>query len=216
MKPEIIFITGIGTNVGKTIVTGLLAKKFKSEGLRVITQKIVQTGCRGLSGDILKHREIMGEEPNSFDRDGITCPFVFEYPASPGLAAKLENTCIIPGKIRDSTKVLIKYFDLVLLEGAGGLHVPLNNTMNIIDYIQEENYPVMLVTNFALGSINHTLLSLEALKSRNIRVKSLICNEYPEPEEKIQNDSFEIFRTYLFSLYPEAEITNIPVTREIH
>jgi dethiobiotin synthetase len=77
------FITGIDTGIGKTVVTGLIAKYFLSIGKKVTTMKPVQTGCTGIAEDILVHRSIMGVEPDRFDLEGITAPFVFKYPASP-------------------------------------------------------------------------------------------------------------------------------------
>ena len=67
------FISGIDTDAGKSIVTGIIARTFISDGVKVITQKFIQTGCTGLSEDILKHREIMGIAPQEVDRDGTTC-----------------------------------------------------------------------------------------------------------------------------------------------
>ncbi len=94
-----IFITGIDTDVGKTIVTGLLAAYLNQKGIYTITQKIVQTGCTEFSEDIRVHRQLMKLNLCNEDRSGLTCPYVFKYPASPNLAAKLENTKIEVQKI---------------------------------------------------------------------------------------------------------------------
>ena len=76
------FISGIDTDAGKSIVTGVIARTLAGKGVRVITQKFIQTGCVGISEDILKHREIMGIPPQEVDKDGTTCPYVMTYPAS--------------------------------------------------------------------------------------------------------------------------------------
>ena len=85
------FISGIDTDAGKSIVTGVIARTLLQKGVHVITQKFIQTGCVGISEDILKHREIMGIPPQEVDRDGTTCPYVMTYPSSPHLAAEIDR-----------------------------------------------------------------------------------------------------------------------------
>ena len=89
-----IAITGIDTGVGKTLITGLFARHLRAAGHSVITQKLVQTGCAGMSEDILLHRRLMGIDLTDADRQGITCPYVFALPASPHLAASAEGRVI--------------------------------------------------------------------------------------------------------------------------
>lgn len=206
-----IFITAIDTNSGKTIITGCLAKYLLSKGKNVTTQKIVQTGCVGISDDILMHRKIMNREINEFDKNGISCPYNFKHPASPHLAAALENTEIITENIKNATLQLENNFELVLLEGAGGIHVPLNNSENIVDYIQKQNYPVILITTSKLGSINHTLLSLEVLKNRNINVIALIYNHFPALDIEIVKNSGVTFQRFLYNYFPSAQFIEVPL-----
>ena len=108
----------------------------------------------------------MSEELNEFDKNGLTCSYIFKFPASPHLSAKLENAEINSAKIFSATTELEKHFDYIILEGVGGLMVPLNENEILIDYISKNNYPLILLTSGKLGSINHTLLSLEAIKKR--------------------------------------------------
>jgi len=195
--------------IGKTITTGLIALYFKKQGLKVITQKIVQTGCKKVSEDIIKHREIMGEDLNKFDLQGLTCPYIFKFPASPHLAAKLENKEINPEIIFNATKELEKHFNLILLEGVGGLQVPLNKHLTLIDYIAEKGYSLVLVTSGKLGSINHTLLSLEAIKNRNIELKAIVFNNYFSNNEVINTDIKDFFKKYLSVNFPKTQFFEI-------
>ena len=211
MQGKTIFISGIDTSVGKTVITGALAKKCVENGINVITQKITQTGVTGIADDILTHRKIMGVDLFEYDKSGITCPYVFKIPASPHLAAKLENENIDTKKIKRATELLETDFELVLLEGAGGLHVPLNDSVNIIDYIQENNYPLILVSNSKLGSINHTLLSLEIIKQRNIKLLGLVYNEYPGDNKEIQKDSILIFKKFMKEWFTDIPVVTFPV-----
>ena len=120
----IYFVSGIDTDTGKSIITGLLARSLQKKGVRVVTQKFIQTGCTGISEDILKHREIMEIGPLEIDRDGTTCPYVMTYPASPHLAAEIDRVTLDTDRIAASSRKLDELYDIVLLEGAGGLYVP--------------------------------------------------------------------------------------------
>ncbi len=205
------FISGIDTDAGKSIVTGIIARTFISDGVKVITQKFIQTGCTGLSEDILKHREIMGIAPQEVDRDGTTCPYVMTYPASPHLAAEIDGVSIDIRRIRRSTERLEELYDVVLLEGAGGLYVPVTRGFLTIDYVQEYGHPLILVASSKLGSINHTLMSLELCRLRGVEVSHVVYNEYPNDSELIKNDSITIIRSYLERHFPECRLLELPV-----
>ena len=96
---KVFCITGIDTDIGKSVVTGLLGRYLLGRGVNAITQKVCQTGCKGISEDILLHRKIMGMALTDEDRQGLTCPYVFSEPCSPHLAGSLENTVIEPQRI---------------------------------------------------------------------------------------------------------------------
>ena len=216
MQGKTIFISGIDTSVGKTVITGALAKKCIENNINAITQKITQTGVEGIAEDILIHRKIMGVDLYEYDKSGITCPYVFKIPASPHLAAKLEDENIDTKKIKRATELLEMNFELVFLEGAGGLHVPLNDSVNIIDYIQENNYPLILVSTSKLGSINHTLLSLEIIKRRNIKLLGVVYNEYPEGNIEIQKDSILIFKKFMKEWFKDTPIVRFPILENMN
>ena len=212
MKKNVYFISGIDTDAGKTFATGYVALLWKAKGKKVITQKLVQTGNIGFSEDIAMHRRIMEMPPTKEDLEGITMPQIFSYPASPHLAAKIDGKRVDVNKITNATRILSERYDVVLLEGAGGLMVPLAEDMLTIDYVKHERYPVMLVTSGKLGSINHTLLSLEAMRRRRMHLEALLFNLYPVEEDmRIRNDTSEYLRAYLKSHFPLAKFEMIPV-----
>ncbi len=202
---KVIFISGIDTNVGKTIATGILAKQLMAQGFSVITQKMIQTGCRKIAEDLLVHRKIQDIALTEDDFNGITCPYLFEYPCSPHLAARREECVIEAKKIEKSTALLAEKYDYVLLEGAGGLMVPYNEYETILDYVQTQNYPLVLVTSGKLGSINHTLLSLEACKTRNIQVLRVLYNRYPEYDPIISEETQFYLKNYLTRHFSQTE-----------
>ncbi|TCP94815.1 dethiobiotin synthase [Cricetibacter osteomyelitidis] len=204
MNDNIIFISGIDTDVGKTIATGLYAKKLMNQGFSVITQKIIQTGCQQLAEDLLVHRRLQGIEPTDEDKQGLTSPYVFAYPCSPHLAAKLENREISVEIMQKTTALLAEKYDYVLIEGAGGLCVPYDERHTMLDYVQSQGYPIILVTSGKLGSINHTLLSLELCKIRRIAVKAVLYNQYPQTDCLIARETENYLRNYLLREFPNT------------
>lgn len=202
---NVLFISGIDTEVGKTVATGVYAKNLMAQGFSVITQKMIQTGCDNISDDILVHRKIQGIGLTEDDLNGNTCPYLFHYPCSPHLAAKIENCQIDASIIDEKTKLLAQRYDYVLLEGAGGLAVPYQADKTTLDFIAERQYPLILVTSGKLGSINHTLLSLMVCQQRNIEVKALIYNRFPEKDKFIEEDSQQYLQQYLQQYSPKTE-----------
>ena len=212
---SVLFVSGIDTDIGKTYATGLLAKALMQQGVNVITQKLVQTGISkqadgelGIADDILSHRQLMGMPLQPCDLDFTTCPYRYEKPASPHLSAALANRPLNINVITDATKALQADYDVVLLEGAGGLLVPINEQLLTLDYVAEQSYPIVLVTSGRLGSINHTLLSLEAIKSRGLMIHSVIYNHIHDDAEQtdaeIANSTIDFLQTYLTCHYPKA------------
>lgn len=205
-----IFITAIDTDAGKTVVTGALARQLLNRGAKAITQKIVQTGVYAEADDILVHRAMMGIPLLDVDSRHITCPYCFETPASPALAARLESKFIDKELIMRSANLLADDYDFVLMEGAGGLYVPLSSDYFIIDFIVDNNLPVVLVASAKLGSINHTLLSIDALLRRNIDVIAVVFNEINQTNIDITDDSFRTINKYLLANVSGADCIRFP------
>jgi dethiobiotin synthetase len=104
---------------------------------------------------------------------------------------------ILPERITKATEALAGKYESVIVEGVGGLHVPLSDTMTVLDYLATKKYPTVLVTSSRLGSINHTLMSLELLQSRGIPLAGLVYNRFGEEDEEIGNDSRTVFERAL-------------------
>jgi len=212
MSAPVYFISGIDTGIGKTYTTGYLAKLWNEQGQKTITQKLIQTGNVDISEDIEQHREIMGMGWFPEDQSKLTMPEIFTYPASPHLATQIDGREIDFQKIADATQQLAEKYDLVLLEGAGGLMVPLTTDLLTIDYIAEKKFPVILVSSGRLGSINHTLLSLEALKIRGLELYALAYNLNDESQDAlISQDTAAYLKAYLVQHFPKALWIDIPV-----
>lgn len=209
---ETIFITGIDTDAGKTYAAGWYARRLMDEGQRVATQKFIQTGNVGQSEDIEVHRRLMGIPMMDVDENHLTAPIIFSHPASAQLAARIDGKEIDAHIIDEATRRLSEQFDTVLIEGAGGIMAPITDDFLTIDYIATRRLPVALVTNSRLGSINHTILSLEAVKARGLRLHSVMYNTYYDGADPlISEDTRSFIRRYVKRHFPETEFLIVPV-----
>lgn len=207
MKSNVYFVSGIDTGIGKSYAAGYLAKMWNGKGVRTITQKLVQTGNAGISEDIVLHRKIMDCGFLPEDIEGLTMPEIYTYPCSPHLAAEIDRRPIDFEKIDSATEALSERYDAVLLEGAGGLMVPLTRNLLTIDFIAGHGYPLVFVTSGRLGSINHLLLSLEAMEQRNISLHTLVYNRYPADDDRlISEDTEKYVKEILATRFPDAEL----------
>ncbi len=204
LHEPVYFITGIDTDCGKTVATGTLSSMLRTEGCNCITQKLIQTGCKGTSDDIVTHRNIEGRPLTEEDAAGLTCPLIYSFPCSPHMAVAIDGGRLDLTKAVKATASLLSRYDKVLLEGAGGVMVPLTEEYLTIDYIVEHSLPVILVTTAKLGSINHTLLNLELLSRRNISVAALVYNRGIATDPRITEESERYLRSRLIALYPST------------
>lgn len=209
--PERLFITGIDTDAGKSYATGWLALQMMEQGRDVITQKFVQTGNIDMSEDIQIHRDIMGIPMQRVDLIHLTAPVIFSYPASPELAARIDGKVLDTDIISKATYELSAIYDNVIIEGAGGLMVPLRPDYLCIDYIRDHKLPVVLVTNSKLGSINHTLLSLSAIANEKIPLFAIVYNPYYDKDIVISSDTRLFIKNWIASHFPEALFMEMPL-----
>ncbi|QTC41819.1 dethiobiotin synthase [Bacillus sp. V3] len=182
------FITGTDTEIGKTMITAVLTKYYLDRGADIFPYKPVQSGAEW-EGDKLNAPDTVFYERFAGREFGAeTNTYLFKIPSSPHLAAALEGVKIESQPIVDQTEKLLNSHELLLVEGAGGLIVPLNEEETMIDLIDRLTLPVILVARAGLGTINHTVLSVMALKQRNIKIAGIVLNqvtpdELPEIEE---------------------------------
>lgn len=192
-----LFIIGTDTGVGKTLVTGLLARYLSESGMSVITQKWVETGCsKKVSEDIKTHIALM-KKNISYIREfaSVVSPYVFKTACSPHLASAIEEKKINSGSIKDSFRILIKKFDFVLVETAGGALVPYDQYNLLIDLAKELRIPVLIVAGNKLGAINHTLLTVEALKNRKMKIIGILFNNLGKDKTAILRDNPRVVKS---------------------
>lgn len=211
-----IFITGTDTDAGKTYCTAWLARQLAQDGSTVVTQKFIQTGNVGFSEDIEAHRRLTGTGALSEDTEGLTAPVIFSYPASPQLAARIDGRDISLADIDNARETLAGRYTHVLVEGAGGLMVPLTDDFFAVDYIATRGLPVAVVTNARLGSINHAILTFEALRARNIPVRYVLHNHHFDgASQPIADDTRAFIGRYVRRYLPEAQIFDVPSFSEL-
>uniref|UniRef100_A0A7C4AIP6 ATP-dependent dethiobiotin synthetase BioD n=1 Tax=Thermodesulfovibrio aggregans TaxID=86166 RepID=A0A7C4AIP6_9BACT len=196
------FITGTDTGVGKTIVTAAILRSFIKKGLRVGAMKVIETGCLNkdgilLPGDGMFLRD-MAEMNDSVD---LITPIKFENPLSPLVASRIEDTEVELHRVFKSFETLKKKYDYLFVEGIGGLMVPLikkekgKSFYFVRDLIKDIGLPAIVVTRPTLGTINHTVLTVEALKNKKIPVKGYIINfSEPVKNDIAEKTNFEILK----------------------
>jgi len=172
LKSNGVFITATDTGVGKTYVAALIAEELKKR-FRVGVFKPAVTGSLS---DVYKLKRSSGSPLSS---DEIN-PVFFKTPLAPYVASKLARPRreIDVGAITRSYRKVCKSSEFLIVEGAGGLYVPVTKNLFVIDLIKKFRLPVILVVRPKLGTINHTLLSLKALKKRKIVVKAVVMNNH--------------------------------------
>lgn len=173
-----IFVTGTDTGAGKTAVTRALARAARAAGLRVRVLKPIETGCeRGPDGALVPADALSLAEAAG-DGAPVTrlCPYRFALPAAPEVAAAAEGVTIELAPIADALARAAKDADLVLVEGAGGLLVPILPGLDMAGLAARFDLPVIVAARAALGTINHTLLTLEAARARELRVLGVVVS----------------------------------------
>lgn len=188
---NIFFITGIGTNVGKTIVAAILAEALKADYWKPIQAGNVESSDPMIVSNLVSNKESEIHPPT----------YSFELPASPNFAAENEGVEI------NLKKIKIPYTkNTLIIEGAGGLMVPLNKKDLVIDLISYLNVPVILIVQNYLGAINHTILSIEALRKRNISIAGIIYNGGSRSENINFIEQYSNIKTLY--IIPELEVIN--------
>ncbi len=174
--PKGIFITGTDTGVGKTVVSAALALTLKQSGNKVAVMKPVQTGTD--SGGNLDIEFIQSVIETNYPLDNV-CPYRFSHPLAPLVAANLVGERIDLERIKSCYYKLASIHDTVIVEGAGGLLVPLTDNYLMSDLASNLGLSLIIVTRPSLGTLNHTLLTVESAKARGLKVMGIIINQFP-------------------------------------
>ena len=201
MKSAGYFITGTDTGVGKTTVTASFLNALRGRGLNAMPMKPVQTGCVAsdqgwIAPDLNFCLRFAGIDPDQETRAHL-CPYRFPLPASPHLAAMQDHTHIHIDALMSHVKWLISRHDVLLVEGAGGVLVPLNETELMLDFMKRLAWPVLVAARPGLGTINHTLLTLRVLRDAGLTVAGVVfVSTGPESDALIEEDNIRIIEKF--------------------
>lgn len=188
-----LFVTGTGTDVGKTFVTGLMLKKLRENGRRAAYYKAAMSGndrrADGslIPGDALRVKEMSGIEQPLEEM----CPYVYETAVSPHLAARLEGNPVELERVLEGLQDVQTRYDYVTVEGSGGVLCPLRfdgQSIQLEDVIKAGNLGCLIVADAGLGTINAVVLTVEYMKARHIPVKGILFNRF-EPGNPLHEDN---------------------------
>ena len=179
MKKAGIFITGTDTGVGKTVVAAGLALALKNRGIKVGVMKPVATGCSGTDKHLISDDAVYLWEAAENEYPALTSPSRFRNPLAPHVAGKLEQKSVDPKALLRSYHELCKHYDFMIVEGIGGLFVPLARDYFVFNMVKDFDLPLVIVARSGLGSINHTLLTVDAALVRGLDVRGIIFNRVP-------------------------------------
>lgn len=201
-----IFVCGADTGVGKTYVTGALCAFLNSKGIRAGAFKPLESGCaargrhiRRADSEFLKKTARM---PEPLD---VINPYYFKEPLAPGVAAARQGVRVSFVRIRKNLRGLQKKYDVIFIEGAGGLLVPVAGKKTNLDLIRYLKIPVLVVARLGLGTINHTLLTLEHLKRNRVRVLGAILNQTSKGRTIADKTNPDVLKRYgapLLGVFP--------------
>jgi len=190
------FITGTDTGVGKTVIAGALLLVIRSLGISVCGMKPIETGCMK-SENVVQKAESRVKDTLLIPADGmflkeiadmddsidVITPIRFEKPLAPFPASEIEGIPVDIDKIKKAFKDLLKKYDLVVVEGIGGLLVPIKRDYFVLDLAKDFELPIIIVSRPGIGTINHTLLTVNYAMKEGLNVAGIIIN-YSRPPEK--------------------------------
>ncbi|MFC1496531.1 dethiobiotin synthase [Candidatus Margulisiibacteriota bacterium] len=176
-----IFITATDTEVGKTIVSAALVKHFRMQGISCGYMKPISCGPKKDNDAVFLKKLLKLKDPLK-----LINPIALPYPLSPYAAAKkagikLSKSSILK-KIRESYSLLTTHYSLLTIEGVGGALVPITKDYMVADLIKDLKIPAIIVARAGLGTLNHTFLTIEALRKRKIKILGIIMNGYTGKE----------------------------------
>ena len=190
MNPQGVFVTGTGTEVGKTIVAAAIAHTAAAAGRSVAVFKPAVSGLDELHGAEADH-ELLRRAAGSRQTDDEIAPYRYGPPVSPHLGAELAGEEIDPERLRAVFRAAASTADYVVAEGVGGFLVPLTPTYLVRDLAHDLALPVVIAASPGLGTINHSLLTIEAVRAAGLEVGAVVLTPWPAEPDAIQASNRE-------------------------
>ena len=186
------FITGTGTGVGKTFVTAALARHARSIGQRVFAFKPIETGCcrAQLGSDQMELVAAAG----GWQAGSLAGVYRFEPPVAPSVAARATNVEILLPPILEALTTGAEQADLTLVEGAGGWRAPISDTLDMSALANACGFPILVVATATLGTLNHSLLTAEAIERNGQTIAGIILSQRPDDDVALVASNLEQLR----------------------
>jgi dethiobiotin synthetase len=185
------FVTGTDTEVGKTLVSGALILKLRELGRNAIGFKPVVAGTyQGQNGEYINEDIETLRVASNLPQTQSICPFVLDTPAAPHIVAKANGIELNVNKLLESFTGIQNENDFVVVEGAGGFIVPLNDHESLADFAQKIDLPIIVVVGMKLGCLNHALLTIEAIKTRKMKIAGWVANALAQ-EMSLLNENIQ-------------------------
>jgi dethiobiotin synthetase len=189
-----LFVTGTDTGVGKTVVSCALARGLRGAGVDIGVMKPVETGVTSAGPE---DAQALRSAARVSDPMSLICPLQFALPAAPQASAEAEGREMDLEEIQRTFRVLAARHDAVLVEGAGGILVPFTESLDMADLAATLELPVLLVARASLGTINHTLLSLEACRQRGLDLIGVVISHAEGVLSEADAKNLEVLRRRL-------------------
>jgi dethiobiotin synthetase len=192
------FITGTDTGVGKTHVTASLARCARSLGKKVFAFKPIETGCEAIDGHLVgSDQQVLWRAAGSWQQGDLRGVYMLRSPVAPLVAAEEEQVHIDFDRIQRTLEDGASQADVTLVEGAGGWRVPLTPEHDINALAKRIGFPLIVVSRATLGTINHSLLTVEAAEREGCKVAALVLSRRPEESEAFaENNARQIRRRW--------------------
>jgi dethiobiotin synthetase len=190
-----LFVTGTDTGVGKTVVAGAVCAALAGRGERVAAFKPAVTGLDEEVGEWPRDHELLAAAAGGRQAPSDVAPLVFGPPVSPHYAAELAGTAIEPLELAAAARQAGEQADVLVCEGVGGLLVPLTTGYLIRDLALELDLPLLVAARPGLGTINHTLLTLETARSAGLDVAAVVMTPWPGEPSGIERSNRETIET---------------------
>jgi dethiobiotin synthetase len=175
-----LFVTGTDTGVGKTLVAAAIANWFSRRGVRTAVCKPMATGCvRRREGLVSEDAEFLAHHAYAKFSLNTICPQRFAEPLAPAIAAERAKQKIEWNAIDSAIQIMCRQSDVLIVEGIGGILVPVDRQLTVVDMAHWLGLPAVVVARADLGTINHTLLTLAALRQANVAVAGVVINQFP-------------------------------------
>ena len=184
------FVTGTDTGVGKTVIAVALIKALNLLGLRACGMKPIETGCIR-EGDVLIPSDGMFIKTVARMEENVryVTPYCFENPLAPFPASEIESVSIDFSKILGAYKDLSRLYDAIVVEGLGGLLVPIKRDYFVLDLARDLGLPLIVVSRLGLGMLNHTMLTVNYAVKEGLDVAGIIINSHQPPKETLAEDT---------------------------